>query len=356
MKKIVVKIGTNVLTNEKETLDVAIINSLVDQIIKLRKREYNIILVSSGAVGAGKSFYLNIDNNACLLDRQSLAAIGQVELMRHYKSIFAKKNKLCGQLLVTKEDFRDRNHYLNMKSCFETLLENDVVPIVNENDVISHSGFMRFTDNDELAGLIATMMDAERVIILSTVDGLFTGDPNDTKSRLIANVVPSESDLSKYITNKTSSSGTGGMETKVRVASKLASVGIESIIANGKTENILVDLIDQEPRCTKFKPLKTVSNLKRWIAYSKGFEEGDIRVNEGAKKILQKDSQIASLLPIGIINVSGHFQKGDIVKISDEKGKQFAIGLSNFDVDTVREKIGKHNERVIVHYNNMVIL
>ena len=211
-KRIIVKIGSNVLTREDGMPDLNRMQHLVEQITQLKKLGKEIIVVSSGAVASGRSLIRVTEKADAVSSRQLLAAIGQVKLINTYSELFARHQLLCAQVLVTKEDFRDRLHYLNMKNCFQILLQNNVIPIVNENDVISVTELM-FTDNDELAGLIASMLNADALIILSNVDGIYNGDPKDPASEVIREIDPANTQFTADVSAQRSQCGRGGMLT-----------------------------------------------------------------------------------------------------------------------------------------------
>ena len=270
MRRVAVKIGSNVLARPDGTLDITRMSALVDQVAELHHRGFELILVSSGAVASGRSEIKVGKKLDPVSARQLYSAVGQAKLINRYYELFREHHIACGQVLTTKESFGSRGHYLNQKHCMEVMLENRVVPIVNENDTISVTELM-FTDNDELSGLIATMMDAEALIILSNIDGIYNGDPKAPGSSVIRNVVSGKADLSEYVQTGKSSFGRGGMLTKCRIAQKVADEGIPVMIANGKRDRILVDLLEQpdETVCTCFTPAaRLVSSVKKWIAHS----------------------------------------------------------------------------------------
>jgi glutamate 5-kinase len=250
-----------------------------------------------------------------------------------------------------KESFSTRRHYLNQRNCMMVMLENGVIPIVNENDTISVSELM-FTDNDELSGLIATMMDAQALIILSNIDGIYDDSPDNPQSQVIREIEPGK-DLSSYIQVGKSSFGRGGMLTKTTIARKVADEGISVIIANGKRDNILVDLVQHpaETLCTRFIPSsQTVSSVKKWIAHSEGFAKGELHLNEQAVSVLCGE-KATSLLPVGIVAVEGEFEKDDIVRIIAPDGTQIGVGKTNCDSVQARESMGKHGHKPVVHYD-----
>ena len=244
------------LTRNDGKLDVTRMSAIVDQVVWLRKHGYEVILVSSGAVAAGRAELHVAHKLDSVEQRQLFSAIGQVKLTGLYYDLFREYGVRIGQVLTMKENFASRREYLNQRACMGVMLENGVIPVVNENDTVSVTELM-FTDNDELSGLIATMMGAERLVILSNIDGIYTGNPNDRESRLIASVTPDD-DLSKYIMTEKSSAGRGGMESKYNTARTVAKSGIRVIIANGNRDNILPDVLTQPDRVphTVFLPAR----------------------------------------------------------------------------------------------------
>ncbi len=353
-KKIVVKVGTNVLTRSDGFLDITAISHLVDQMAQLKQKGVSIILVSSGAVGAGKSAIKLSKGVNKIVQRQVYSSIGQVRLMSTYTSLFGNYQIHCGQVLATKEDFRDRSHYLNMKNCFQALLRDKVIPIVNENDVISVSELM-FTDNDELAGLIASMINADALIILSTVDGILDGHPDESTSQTITEIDPDDKNIQKVILPSKSSFGRGGMATKFNMSKKVSKLGITTIIANGKRPNIILDINKGIFIGTKILPKGNASNIKKWMAFNEVQEKGLIYINEGAVNALLSPNQITSLLPIGIIKIEGTFKKGDIVRIVDEQGKSVGMGIAQYGIEKAQENLGKKGKKALVHYDYLVV-
>ena len=270
-KRITVKIGSNVLARPDGTLDITRMSALTDQIAELHKAGVEIIVISSGAVASGRSELKIHRKLDAVSARQLFSAVGQAKLINRYYELFREHNIACGQVLTTKENFSTRRQYLTQKQCMEVMLENKVIPIVNENDTISVTELM-FTDNDELSGLISAMMDSETLVILSNIDGIYNGAPGQADSKVIPEIHPGQ-ELSQYIQSGKSSFGRGGMLTKCNIARKVADEGIEVIIANGKKENILPDLLRENSSaiCTRFIPsANPISSIKRWIAHSEG--------------------------------------------------------------------------------------
>ena len=348
-KKIAVKIGSNVLTRVDGTLDITRMSALVDQISQLHKKGVEIVMVSSGAVASGRSV-MGISKKMDVVDqRQLFSAVGQAKLINHYYDLFREHGITVGQVLTTKENFGSRRHYLNQRNCMRIMLDNKVIPIVNENDAVSVSELM-FTDNDELSGLIASMMDMEALIILSNIDGIFNGSPSNPESKVIRKIEKGQ-DVADFIQSTKSTFGRGGMLTKTTIARKIADEGIDVIIANGKRDGILLQLLDkkQDVVCTRFvASTSEVSSVKKWIAHSEGFAKGEIHVNENAAKVLTGDKAV-SLLPIGATEIVGDFEKDDIVRIFDPQGVLLGIGKVQYNSLRSRELLGKKNQKPLVH-------
>ncbi len=354
--RIVIKIGSNVLTRSDGKLNVTRMSSLVDQIAGLRRKGHEVILVSSGSVAGGRGELKVSKKLDKVGQRQLFSAVGQVKLINLYYDLFREYGIHIGQILTMKESFATRREYLNQRACMEVMLENGVLPVVNENDTVSVTELM-FTDNDELSGLIASMMDADELIILSNVDGIFNGNPEDKATEVIRTVLPGKS-LDEYISQEKSSMGRGGMTSKCSIARRVADEGIKVVIANGKRENIL-SLLDEKPDATvhtEFLPgSQPAGAIKKWIAHSQSFAKGSVSVNDDAAKAL-RSSHAVSLLMVGVTAVSGDFEEGDLVSVVDTAGKEIAIGRSAYDADDARKAIGKHGVRPIVHYDYMVVL
>ena len=247
MKRIVVKVGSNVLTRDDGKLDVTRMSALVDQIAWLKQQGHEVILVSSGAVACGRS-ELPVEHSLDSVEqRQLFSALGQVKLIGLYYNLFREFHIHVGQVLTMKENFVQGEPYENQRACMRVMLENGVLPIVNENDTVCVTELM-FTDNDELSGLIAQMMEADTLILLSNIDGIFTGNPDRPESKLIQKVAPDD-DLSAYIQTEKSAFGRGGMHSKYTTASRVQKAGIRVIIANGNRDDILIGLA-QSPETT----------------------------------------------------------------------------------------------------------
>ena len=253
-KRLVVKVGSNVLTRADGKLDVTRMSTLVDQIAWLRQRGHEVILVSSGAMASGRG-ELSVQHQLDSVEqRQLFSAVGQVKLVGLYYDLFREYGIPIGQVLTMKENFEPGEQYRNQQACMEVMLQNGVLPIVNENDTVSVTELM-FTDNDELSGLIAQMMRAGTLVLLSNIDGIYTASPDDPTAELIPEVAPGR-DLSEYIRPEKSAFGRGGMHSKYTTAKKVSQAGIRVIIANGERDNILVDLVENQRNVphTEFTP------------------------------------------------------------------------------------------------------
>lgn len=355
-KKITVKVGSNVLTKPDGTLNDDHIAHLVDQIASLHKQGVEVVLVSSGAVAAGRSQVVPKRKRDTLSSRQLWSAVGQVKLMATYARCFQRHGVACAQVLTTKENFSDRTHYLNMKNCVATLIENKVVPIVNENDAISVTELM-FTDNDELSGLIAAMERSEALVILSNVDGIYDAPPDRPDAKIIREITQASKTLAREISARKSNFGRGGMLTKYHIARRLSKSGIAVHIANGATRNILLKIMDAsaDVEHTRFAPgRRRVSTLKHWISHSESFARGEVFVNEGARKALASD-RATSLLFVGVFAIVGTFQKGDIVRLKSEDGALIGVGRSEYCSETATRLLGKRNKKALVHYDYLYL-
>ncbi len=355
-KKITIKAGSNVLTRNDGTLNVPGIAHLVDQIALLHREGIEVVLVTSGAVASGRAVLTPSRKTDAVSARQLWAALGQVKLMARYSDFFSEYGLICAQVLTTKENFSSRAHYLNMRNCINTLLENRVIPIVNENDTISVTELM-FTDNDELSGLMATLANSDALIILSNVDGVYDGNPADPDSKMISVISEDLSDDEIHITGSMSGFGRGGMKTKFRIARKVANSGIPVHVANGHRRNILLDIMDSEKKVphTYFVPLKkSTSGVKNWIAYSDSFAKATIVINKGAVEALHSEKAV-SLLPVGVIATEGDFRTGDLLKIVDEDHQTIGIGKAQFGSDKLVKEQSSDHQKPLVHYDYLYL-
>ena len=358
-RRIAVKIGSNVLTRTDGTLDVTRMSAIVDQVAALRHMGVEVILISSGAVAAGRSMMRSrgVAPLDAVSERMLFSAVGQVRLINRYYDFFSDRGLTCGQVLTMKESFATRNHYLNQRHCMHTMLAHGVIPIVNENDTISVTELM-FTDNDELSGLIATMMECQALVILSNIDGVFDGNPDHPQSKVITDIAHAQTlNTEAFIQKKKSSFGRGGMSTKFHIAQKVADEGCQVIIANGKREHILIDVVraNREVPYTLFHAApQPVSSMKKWIAHSEGFAKGEIHVNEGAFEALPGESA-SSVLPVGVTKIVGDFEKDDIVRIVAPDATTIGYGRVAYSAAKARTVIGAKAKRPLVHYDYLYL-
>jgi glutamate 5-kinase len=352
-KTLVIKIGSNVLTKSDGLPDLERMSHLVSQIHGLISSGKKVVLVSSGAVAFGRQNIHLPDKLNPVFKKQIWASTGQIRLINEYQQLFGELSQPIAQILVTKEDFRDRKHFLNMKNCIEALLQQNILPIINENDTVTITELM-FTDNDELASLTAAMINADTLMLLTNVDGIFTGNPSDPSSELVEKVAFSMPEVSGFISATKSSFGRGGMLTKYTMAKKSADLGIQVIIANGKCEGVLDQFQDKTLRCTWFEPQKVKHAPKKWLAHGAQYYKGEVTINDGAKASLTT-SVIRSLLPVGITKVEGEFSKGDILLIRDEKNKKVGLGRAEYTSKVALERMGQKNQKPLIHYDYLYL-
>ena len=338
------------LTDDQGRTDESTFAQLVDQIAVLRAKGCDVIVVSSGAMGFGRGELdrgTNDDENVA--DKQLFATVGQVALMQRYREGFKQHGLHCAQVLVTKEDFRDRNHYYNMRNCFMNLLHEGVIPIVNENDAIAIQELV-FTDNDELAGLVATQVDADAVMILSSVDGFLKA--GEVVEEISYDDIPT---MLEHVSSEKTLMGRGGMMSKCRMAKKLMAAGVQVYLANGKTKSIIENVLHGKAVCTKFIPKKRASNVKRRLAHSEGLTMGAVVVNECTSAMFADREKVFSLLPVGIERIEGEFSKGDVIEIRNYHNEKIGFGIATCDGVQAAECAGTKGGKPVIHYNYMFI-
>ncbi len=365
VRKIVVKIGTHVLTNEDGILDKNQILKLSKQIVELCSMGYSVIVVSSGAIGAGISALGHSKRPNVLPELQAAAAIGQGELIEIYNECFKMQGYHAAQLLLTRQDFEDRQRYLNTCNTLHSLLNFRVIPIINENDTISIEE-ITFGDNDILSALVTNLLHAELLILLSSVDGLYIKPPTSGKKSSVLSVVDEVSDDIKKLAFKLKSKkGIGGMESKLEAASIVTGSGEAVIIANGKQSDILLKIMNFDNVGTLFIPCnKKVESRKRWIGFIVR-PKGKIYIDDGAIEALKNKGK--SLLPSGIVKIDGNFVKGDVVSIMNNENKEIAKGLTNYSSEEVqkikgfrtsliKKTLGSKPYDEVIHRDNMILL
>jgi glutamate 5-kinase len=364
IQKIVVKVGTSTLTKEDGNLNIEKIKKIVSELSNLSDKGYDVVLVTSGAVGAGMGRLNMTERPKTLSEKQALASVGQVALTHLYQMLFQEYGKIIGQLLLTKGDFSDRRRYLNARNVCNTLLKNKIVPIINENDAVV-ANEIKVGDNDTLSALVSGLIDADLLIILSDVQGLYNKNPQKYEdANLIEIVGKIDEDIRKTAGGEGSKFGTGGMITKIIAAEMATKIGTNMVIASGEDPRNITRIVEKENIGTLFtKKYKKISSKKYWLAYGTN-KKGVLIIDEGAEKALFKGK---SLLPVGIKEIEGDFEKGTVVKIMNLKNEAVATGISNYSSDEIGlirghkseniEKILGHKyDDVVVHIDNMVII
>lgn len=362
-RTLVVKVGTNVLSTRDERLDAERIRALAEQIHRLCQSGRKIVLVSSGAIGAGMGLLGLRHRPKDLPHLQAAAATGQAHLIHLYDQCLRQHGYHAAQLLLTGNDFKNRARYLNVRNTLLTLFEYQTVPIVNENDTVSVAE-IKLGDNDRLAAMVANLIQAPLLIILSVVDGLLSGEPGHPDSRMIPLVESLDDTIRGLATDTRSSRGTGGMKSKLEAAWMATAVGANVIIANGKRPNVLDEILAGEEIGTLFLADKdTVPAWKRWIGYTLP-PRGRYILDDGARRAVAEGGK--SLLAIGIKEVEGDFEKGEVVSLLDLRGQEFARGLTNYDADSARRIAGKRTDEIaatlgsvpyveVIHRDNLAV-
>jgi glutamate 5-kinase len=362
---VVVKVGTNVLTGPDGTLDMDRVQGLADQVQRIRDGKRKVALVSSGAIGAGIGRLGLKKRPTDLRQLQACAAIGQSFLMRAYQECLARHDTHTAQILLTAGDFDNRARYLNARNTIVTLFEWGCLPIINENDTVSVAE-IRFGDNDHLAAMVTNLLQAPLLILLTNVDGLYESDPGSNPAAPLLTTVPSiDGPVMEMAGSSRSSLGTGGMRSKIRAARLATAAGESVIMANGGRPGILDAIFAGDPVGTLFLPHGgTVPAWKRWLGYT-ARPKGRLVVDAGARNAVQNNGK--SLLPIGVVQVSGTFNKGDVVALCDPEGTEFARGLTNYSAADVARVLGLRTERMgevlgappyeeIIHRDNLVVI
>jgi len=348
--RVVVKLGTGVLTDSRKQPDLAQMEQLVRQIAEQRQLGKQIVVVSSGAVGAGMGALGHARRPTDVSELQACAAVGQSRLMAVYEKLFGEFDLRVAQVLLTHDDLKHHERHLNARNTLVTLLAHGVVPIVNENDAVSFTE-LKFGDNDKLSALVASLLPADLLVILTTVDGVIEnfGKSNPRTLSVIERI---DNTIEKLAGGTNSSTAVGGMVSKIEAAKITVRSGIPLIIASGRKKQALARVLAAEDEGTLFVQQPTrLQGRKRWIAFFHQ-PQGALFVDAGAKKALRENGK--SLLPPGVARCDGEFAAGDVVRICDLDGTEFARGISAFDAGEIRERQLKRVE--IVHRDNLVIL
>jgi glutamate 5-kinase len=366
IKLLVIKVGTTLISSPAAFLDGKKMGPIVEDIAHLVGRGTKVILVSSGAIGAGMGVLGLKIRPKLLPEKQAAAAIGQSKVMHFYKELFNEHGLRVAQILLTKDDLDDRAKYLNARSTLSTLLQYEgIIPIVNENDTVAVDE-IKFGDNDTLSAVVASKMQADLLVILSNVDGLYDCDPRTSDSRtLIEEVTDITEDLKQMCGSAGAETSVGGMTSKLEAARIATLSGIGMVLANGEQKHILRHLFEGECKCTYFHPQSdAISGRKRWIAFGSA-PRGSVTIDGGAKRALLKKGR--SLLPSGIVDTAGTFDRGDIITVLDKTGSEIARGLANYSAEEVKVIMGCHSSKIaallgsgdyeeVIHRDNLVTL
>lgn len=350
--RIVIKFGTNILTNEEGDVSLPRVYSFIEDVSKLKKSGKEVILVTSGAVGLGKK-KLKLKNTDAVAMKQACAAIGQSKLMSIYENAFDQYSLVVAQILLTEDDFSQRKKYLSLRTTLNKLLELGVIPIINQNDTVSSIELdelyedmqVCFSDNDKLSALVASELEADLLVIISDIDGLFDSNPKTNPEAKIIPIVEKVTPEILSYGEDASLGGRGGMKTKLEAARVVTRSGGCVLIANGKIPSIINEIFSEKEIGTIFLPHdEMLSGKKRWIGYATNIL-GKLIVNEGAKNaILEKES---SLLPVGLISVMNDFKKGEVVSVIDEEGHEIARGIVNYDSDSCKKIAGAQSDEIV---------
>ena len=367
-QRIVTKLGTNLLTGGSDHLDQDIMSNLVAQVAQLHQQGLELLVVSSGAIASGRHKLGLTKELKGIPFKQVLAAVGQSRLMYAYEQLFNQHGITIAQALLTKADLSDRAGYLNARNTLLALLELRVLCIVNENDVVAVDEIQeaKFGDNDNLSAMVANLVDADLLLILSNTAGLYTADPQrNPDARLISQVERVDSKIERLAANTPSKMGTGGMTTKIEAARLATASGIAVVIADGRQPDVILKLVAGEAIGTRFSPITSrLESRKRWMV-SYLSSRSRLTVDSGAARALRKQKR--SLLATGIKQVDGKFQRGDVVTIYDHKGAILGCGISNYSSSDTNAIKGAHSRKIapllgydygaeVVHRNNLVIL
>lgn len=363
---VVVKVGTRVLTLADGTLDHPRIDALAEEIHAIGQQGRKVVLVSSGAVGAGISKLALKSRPADLAKLQAVAAVGQTHLIQAYERTFARHGRHAAQVLLTAEDMDDRVRYLNVRNTIVSILELGAIPIINENDTVSVAELMTtFGDNDRLAAMVTNLLRAPLLIVLSDIAGLYDGDPGKETSKLVPAVEKIDETVLAWVRDKKTGLSKGGMASKLEAARMVTTAGENMIIAAGREPNVLTRVMAGEPLGTLFRAQgKGISPFKRWLGFS-AQTKGRISLDAGARKAIVEQGR--SLLAAGIVDAQGDFQKGDVVALCDREGTIVARGLSNYSSaeverirglksDKIAQVLGTRPYEEVIHRDNLVIV
>lgn len=363
-KKIIIKLGSSIITNDGKGIDEAFLSNFAADISLLAKK-MQVVVVSSGAIAAGLKKLGILRRPSELSELQAAAAVGQMDLIRSFEKEFSKVSIICAQVLLTHDDLSDRKRYLNARSTLNNLLEKNVIPIINENDTVSNEE-IKFGDNDNLAALTANLLEADYLILLTDQDGLYSDDPRkNSNATLLSHISVNDKILDEVAKATTSSVGRGGMYTKILAARRASLSGTHTIIANGKNRKVFSNLLNDSVSGTFIQSEeRQLDARKKWLA-GQLKSKGTLIIDDGATNAIVNSGK--SLLSVGITNVKGKFDRGDLVQCISSSGQEVAKGLINYSSSEVGKVLGQPsdkmesllgyvNESSVIHRNNLVVL
>ena len=363
-KKIIIKLGSSIITNDGKGIDEAFLSNFAADISLLAKK-MQVVIVSSGAIAAGLKKLGILRRPSELSELQAAAAVGQMDLIRSFEKEFSKVSMICAQVLLTHDDLSDRKRYLNARSTLNNLLEKNVIPIINENDTVSNEE-IKFGDNDNLAALTANLLEADYLILLTDQDGLYSDDPRKNSNvTLLSHISVNDKILDEVAKATTSSVGRGGMYTKILAARRASLSGTHTIIANGKNRKVFSNLLNDSVSGTFIQSEeRQLDARKKWLA-GQLKSKGTLIIDDGATNAIVNSGK--SLLSVGITDVKGKFDRGDLVQCISSSGQEVAKGLINYSSSEVGKVLGQPsdkmesllgyvNESSVIHRNNLVVL
>ena len=351
---VVIKVGSQAILSPNGEILEDVMRNIIEQIINLQSQGIKVILVSSGAVALGRSTSKRIANRTygnTIAEKQLLASLGQPRLMAIYARLCEEYGVIASQLLLTKYDFQTKRSYNNIVRLLQKALsQSGILTIINENDSVAIEELM-FTDNDELSGIIAAQVGADKLLLLTSVAGVYNGNPSNPEAELIP-VIKLKDQLPE-LSDKTTM-GRGGMQSKLSTARKMATIGVMTHIAHANEKNVILRLVlGNENLGSRVEPKSRKSALKRYLAFGNNIVAASISVNEGLVKILAKEHSSVSILPVGIVSYNGEFKKGDIVDILNPQGEKIGVGVARYNWQKLKEYIGGQHHPVFIHYNNL---
>lgn len=363
-KRIVVKVGTSTITYPTGKMNLNRLEALVRELADLANQGREIVLVSSGAIAVGRD-RMNRKKSDSIPERQAMAAVGQGILMHVYETLFASYGQAAGQVLLTKENSARHNQYANSRNALIEMLSLNIVPVINENDAVSVDE-LKIGDNDNLSATVASLIDADLLILLSDVDGVYTANPQtNPDAKLIPLIEEITPEIEQMAGGVLSDVGTGGMHTKIEAAKIARSAGVSMVIASGDKPGTIRSILEGEMTGTFFPAKEAHLRVRKsWLAFGRHIA-GDLMVDEGcAKAMLEKGS---SLLPAGLLNIEGNFTEKSTVRVLDPSGREIARGITNYDADTLRRIAGRRTEEIstllpeaqkteVIHRDNMVLM